>query len=127
MATDTKGDAERRSESIGARAVVSRYWSFQADRDYPAMAATFARDAVLIDPILGPIEGRDAISDYIDKVRIELDRIEAVFCLSEVAGSGDVAWAQWTVTTSRGERKGCGIYRVHNGEITYYRDYLDEA
>lgn len=125
MATDTKGDAERHSQNLEACTVISRYWEFQAERDYPSMTASFARDAVLIDPILGAIEGRDAISDYIDKVKIEIDRIEAVFSLSEVAGSGDVAWAQWTVTTTRGQRKGCGIYRVRDGEITYYRDYMN--
>lgn len=42
----------------------------------------------------------------------------------EDAGDYETAWAQWEATTDRGTRTGVGVYRVRNGRLTYYRDYM---
>lgn len=49
------------------------------------------------------------------------------FRVLEIAGAGEVAWAQWIAETPRGEVNGCGLYRVRNGRLAYYRDYMNPA
>lgn len=47
------------------------------------------------------------------------------FVVREIDGGGDVAWAQWTAKTPADEIDGCGLYRVRDGLMTYYKDYMN--
>ena len=49
----------------------------------------------------------------------------AVFRLVELAGDNETAWAQWEATTNKGTRQGVGVYRVRNGQLVYYKDYMN--
>ena len=47
------------------------------------------------------------------------------FRLVELAGDGGTGWAQWEADTPDGVRSGVGVYRVRDGKVTYYRDYMN--
>lgn len=106
---------------------LKEYWDLQSSGDYSQMLALFAHDAVVIDPIHGPVVGHEAISELMTKVVREVKRIGASFTLEELSGDDEVAWAQWTAITDKGERRGVGVYKVRDGLITYYRDYMNAA
>jgi len=47
------------------------------------------------------------------------------FVVEEIGADGEVAWAQWIAKTSAGDIAGCGLYRVKDGLMTYYKDYMN--
>jgi limonene-1,2-epoxide hydrolase len=105
---------------------LARFWEIQDEGDYTKVAALFADDAVLVDPVFGTFTGGEAIAGFMARMNVEMTTIGASFRLVELAGDDECAWAQWVATTNRGERHGVGIYRVSGGRITYYRDYMNE-
>ena len=86
-----------------------------------------ADDAELVDPIYGTFVGGEAIAGFMQKMNTEMAKIGASFRLVELAGDDETAWAQWEAITNRGTRTGVGVYRVRNGQLTYYRDYMNPA
>ena len=106
---------------------IKRFWDIQDAGDYTATAALFATDAVFVDPIYGTFTSRDEIAAFMAKMNTAVAEQNGVFTLVELAGGDESAWAQWHFSSDRGEREGVGVYRVRNGEITYYRDYMNEA
>ncbi len=108
-----------------AHDTIAEFWRIQDGGDYARTAELFAEDAVLVDPIFGTFEGRDAILEFMSRMNTEMAARGASFRLVELAGDDETAWAQWTATTSDGARHGVGVYRVRDGEITYYRDYMN--
>jgi steroid Delta-isomerase len=106
--------------------VLRTFWAIQDEGDYSKLSELFADDAVLEDPIFGTFTGGAAIAGFMAKMNVEMVKAGASFRLAELAGGGEVAWAQWTATTNKGDRTGVGIYRVIDGKITYYRDYMNE-
>ena len=110
------GDAEQ---------TIRRFWEMQDNGDYAALAVLFANDAVLEDPMYGRFEGGEAIAGFMSKMNTEMAKAGASFRLVELAGDDHTAWAQWEATTNAGPRTGVGVYRVTNGQITYYRDYMN--
>ena len=55
----------------------------------------------------------------------EMAKAGASFRLVELAGDDETAWAQWEATTNKGTRQGVGVYRVRNGQLVYYKDYMN--
>ena len=108
-----------------ARETIERFWEIQNGGDYRQLVPLFADDAVLVDPIYGRFEGRTAIAGFMDLMVREMGDRKIRFRLEEVAGDGAVAWAQWVAETPRGLVSGCGLYRVRDGRLTYYRDYMN--
>ncbi len=104
---------------------LARFWDLQNGGDYTKVVELFADDAVLVDPIFGTFEGAEAIGAFMTKMNQEMSKIGASFSLEELSGDDETVWAQWTATTNSGERTGVGVYRVRNGKITYYRDYMN--
>lgn len=104
---------------------LAEFWRLQDTGDYLKLLDLFAEDAVLMDPIYGALTGREAISDFLAKMETEMQRIGVRFRLQELVGDDNTAWARWIADTKRGEREGCGIYKVSDGKITYYRDYMN--
>ena len=107
--------------------VLERFWEIQNDGDYNRLVPLFAEDAVVEDPIYGRFEGRDAIAGFMARMVDEMGEQSIRFRLVDLAGDGGVAWAQWVAETPRGEIHGCGLYRVRDGLLTYYRDYMNAA
>lgn len=105
--------------------VLKRFWEIQDDGDYSRLSALFTDDAELVDPVYGTFVGGRAIAEFMQKMNVEMRAIGASFRLIELAGDGTVAWAQWEATTDRGTRHGVGVYRVRDGLISYYRDYMN--
>ena len=103
-----------------------QFWEIQDGGDYSLLSALFSDDAVLEDPIFGTFVGGEAIAGFMAKMNVEMVKAGASFRLVELAGGGETAWAQWEATTSKGDRTGVGVYRVRDGKITYYRDYMNE-
>ena len=87
----------------------------------------FAEDAVLTDPKWGTYEGREAIRGIMETMNREMGERQIDFIANEIAGGGEIAWAQWTARTPAGNIEGCGVYRVRDGLLTYYKDYMNAA
>lgn len=110
-----------------AYTTLERFWEIQDDHDYGALTDLFADDAVFVDPVFGTFEGRAAIGGFLDRVTQEMAARSIMFRLVELAGDDETAWAQWEAVSPDGVRSGVGIYRVRDGRLTYYRDYMDPA
>ena len=108
-----------------AQETIELFWETQNSRNYSDVVPLFADDAVLEDPFFGRFEGKEAIAGFMAKMVEEMGSRETHFTVKEIAGSGDVAWARWIAHTPQGEVEGCGLYRVRDGLMTYYCDYMN--
>lgn len=112
---------------MDAQTTIENFWRTQDHGDYTRLVELFADDAILVDPFFGTFEGKQAIRGFMTRMVDEMGERKTRFRVLEIAGAGEVAWAQWVAETPRGEVNGCGLYRVRNGKLTYYRDYLNPA
>ena len=108
-----------------AKEIIETFWRIQDEGDYTKVVDLFAEDAVLVDPFFGTFEGKAAIGEFMKKMNAEMGARQTSFVVREIDGGGDVAWAQWTAKTTAGEIDGCGLYRVRDGLMTYYKDYMN--
>ncbi len=108
-----------------AEQVIREFWRRQDSGDYRQTVALFSDDAVLVDPFFGTMNGKAAIEAFMARMVEEMGERQTRFRVLEIAGGGDTAWAQWVAETPRGEINGCGLYRVRDGKLTYYRDYMN--
>lgn len=108
-----------------ALAVIREFWRIQDAGDYVKVVPLFAEDAVLEDPVFGTFRGRTAIGEFMAKMVSEMRARKTGFRAVEIAGAGDTAWAQWVAETPAGEVHGVGVYRTRDGQLTYYRDYMN--
>ncbi len=104
---------------------IKRFWEIQDEGDYAALAPLFADNAEVVDPVYGTFVGGEAIAGFFTMMNTEMAKAGASFRLVELAGDDETAWAQWEATTARGVRQGVGVYRVRNGRLTYYKDYMN--
>ena len=111
--------------SRSAKQTIEEFWRIQDAGDYSALVSLFAEDALLEDPVWGTYRGRDAIAGFMAKMNEEMGEREIDFVAKEIDGGGEVAWAQWTARTPAGDIEGCGLYRVRDGLLTYYKDYME--
>ena len=93
-----------------AKATVEEFWRIQDAGDYTRTLPLFSEDAVVVDPVYGTFEGRDAIGAFMAKMVEETARRGVRFRAVEIAGGGDTAWSQWVAETPDGEIQGCGLY-----------------
>ncbi len=112
---------------MNARETIENFWRVQDGGDYTQLPDLFADDATLVDPFFGTFEGIEAIRGFMAKMVSEMGDRKTHFRVLEVAGAGEVAWAQWIAVTPGGEIHGCGLYKVRDGKLTYYRDYMNPA
>lgn len=110
-----------------ARTTIELFWETQNSGNYNDLVPLFAEDAVLEDPFFGRFEGKAAIAGFMAKMVEEMSARETRFTVKEIAGGGEVAWARWIAHTPRGDVEGCGLYRVKDGLMTYYCDYMNGA
>ena len=110
-----------------AKQTIERFWDIQNSGDYRQLVPLFAEDAVFVDPVYGQFEGVEAIAGFLGKMVEVMREQETHFEVEEIAGDGEVAWAQWVAVTPAGRVPGCGLYRVREGKLTYYRDYMMTA
>ena len=108
-----------------AKEVIEQFWGIQDEGDYTKVVDLFSDDAVLVDPFFGTFEGKAAIAEFMKKMNEETATSGTSFVAREIAGDNEVAWAQWTAKTPAGELEGCGLYRVRDGLLTYYKDYMN--
>ena len=108
-----------------AKEIIETFWRIQDEGDYTKVVDLFAEDAVLVDPFFGTFAGKAAIGEFMKKMNAEMGDRQTSFVVREIDGGGDVAWAQWTAKTPAGEIDGCGLYRVRDGLMTYYKDYMN--
>jgi steroid Delta-isomerase len=105
--------------------VLRQFWTIQDDGDYAKLAPLFADHAELVDPIYGTFIGGEAIAAFMAKMNVEMKKVGASFRLVELSGDDETVWAQWEAVTNNGARTGVGVYKVRDGKITYYRDYMN--
>ena len=110
---------------MNARETIQNFWRIQDGGDYTRLPDLFADDAVLVDPFFGTFSGKQAIAGFMARMVQEMGERQTRFEVLEIAGDGEVAWAQWVAQTPRGAINGCGLYRVRDGKLTYYRDYMN--
>jgi len=110
---------------MNACEAIENFWRVQDGGDYTRLPDLFADDATLVDPIFGTFQGIEAIRGFMAKMVREVGDLKMQFRVLEVAGAGEVAWAQWIAVTPSGEINGCGLYKVRDGKLTYYRDYMN--
>lgn len=108
-----------------AKDVIERFWALQDSGDYTQVVPLFAEDAVLEDPFYGRFEGKAAIAGFMAKMVEVMGESKTHFSVEEIAGGGEVAWARWIAHTPNGDVKGCGLYRVVDGYMSYYCDYTN--
>lgn len=108
-----------------AQATIERFWQIQDSGDYTKLVELFAVDALLEDPIWGIYRGREAIMGFMTTMVKEMGEREIHFTVDEICGDDHAVWARWTMHSPAGTRSGCGIYKVVNSQLTYYRDYMD--
>ena len=110
-----------------AQEVIETFWRIQNDRDYTKLVELFADDAVLEDPIWGTMNGKKEIADFMAKMNEETKKAQMHFDAVEICGDDTTAWCQWEAVTPAGRRQGCGLYKVQDGKMTYYKDYMNPA
>ncbi|AOL22131.1 Ketosteroid isomerase-related protein [Erythrobacter litoralis] len=108
-----------------AQHVIEQFWRIQDEGDYTKLAPLFAEDAVVEDPVWGTYRGREAILSFMTKMVEEMGNRKITFTVDEICGDDHACWARWTLHSPEGTRGGCGIYKVSDGHLTYYRDYMD--
>ncbi len=123
---DGSGDMREDDMAGAAFDTITRFWAIQDEGDYAKLAALFADDALLDDPIYGQFRGGAAIAGFMQKMNTEMARLGVHFVAEEIAGDAETAWCRWKAVYADGrERSGVGIYRVQDGRLTYYRDYMN--
>jgi len=108
-----------------AEDTIRRFWDVQDRGDYSRLVELFADDAVLVDPVYGTFNGAEAIAGFMATMTEEMAARDISFRLVELAGDDETAWAQWEAVMPAGNRSGVGVYRVRDGRLTYYRDYMN--
>ena len=108
-----------------AKQTIEQFWSIQDEGDYTRVLELFAEDAILVDPFSGTFNGKEAIAGFMAKMNEEMKNRETDFVVREIAGAGETAWAQWVAKTPAGDTEGCGLYKVRDGLMTYYKDYMN--
>ncbi|MBV7265711.1 nuclear transport factor 2 family protein [Erythrobacter ani] len=108
-----------------AQRVIEQFWKIQDEGDYTKLAPLFAEDALLEDPVWGRYEGRGAILEFMTTMVKEVGARQINFTVDEICGDNHAVWARWTMHSPEGSRGGVGIYKVADGQLTYYRDYMD--
>lgn len=105
---------------------IKKFWEIQDHGNYAPLADLFADDAQVVDPVFGTFTGGDEIAGFFTMMNSEMAKIGASFRLVELSGDDETAWAQWEVTTNdKPPRQGVGVYRVRDGRLTYYKDYMN--
>lgn len=108
-----------------AKQTIEEFWTLQNSGDYTQVVPLFADNAVLEDPFYGRFEGKEAIAGFMAKMVEVMGERKTRFSVEEIAGGGEVAWARWIAHTPEGDVAGCGLYRVVDGYMTYYCDYMN--
>jgi len=105
--------------------VIKKFWEIQDEGDYTKVIDLFSEDALFEDPVYGTFRGKSEILEFMKKMNEEMRSREITFRAVKIDGGGEVAWTQWIAESPDSEIEGCGLYRVENGLMTYYRDYMN--
>lgn len=106
-----------------AKDVIEKFWEIQNKNDYSQLIPLFAEDAVFEDPAIGRVEGKEAITALLHHLTKELADKKMHFEVLEIAGDESVAWSRWLWKRPDGDIEGVGLYKVHDGKLTSYRDF----
>lgn len=87
--------------------------------DLDALASLYAPDAVNHQIAYGPLHGRAAIRAMFE---MEFGRATMICQVEQVLEDGDWAVLEWTDPLGL---RGCGFFRITDGQITLQRGYFD--
>jgi steroid delta-isomerase len=107
-----------------AAAVIQQFWEIQDAGDYTALTRLFADDAILVDPFIGEIHGNVAVGQYMQKMNEQVGAQDGRFERIDVVTGGEAAWTSWNWITKDGTANGVTVYKIKDGKIAYYRDYM---
>lgn len=108
-----------------AQDTIERFWRIQDSGDYTRLVDLFAEDAVVEDVVWGTHRGRAAFMEFMTTMVKEMGERKIHFTVDEIFGDDHACWARYTMHSPAGSRGGCGVYKVSDGKLTYYRDYMD--
>lgn len=110
-----------------AKAVIQDFWDIQDDGgDYTRLVELYADDAVLVDPFFGTINGKQAIGEYMQKMVELAGQSGGRFERQDICADGEAAWVRWDWIMPERTTDGVTIYKVRDGKIVYYRDYVSK-
>jgi ketosteroid isomerase-like protein len=106
--------------------LLKEYWAcIEQQQNYSEIQRFFAPDALLVDPLYGPLEGALNIGEFLQRVTIDMQDQNLTFSLVEYAAQGDVGWSRWSLHLPDGSHKdGVSIYRFLDGLIVVQRDFI---
>ncbi len=110
-----------------AHDVIANFWRVQDSGDYTQLVDLFAEDSLIEDPVWGTYRGREEIGRFMTTMVAVMGERKIRFTIDEICGDDRTAWSRWTMHSPEGTRGGCGIYKVADGKLTYYRDYMDPS
>lgn len=110
-----------------AAMTVALFWKLQTSARYGELASLFADDAVFTDQVYGSFVGRDAVSEYLKRMEVEMPESGTTFRLVDFAGDSSVAWSQWICDMPGGSIPGWTLHTLREGQITLDADYFDVA
>lgn len=108
--------------------ILRRFGALWATRDAEAMAACFAEDGVYDNvPAKKPMEGRQAVLDWLNMCFQHLTRIDVEFI--NIACNGEWILSERLDTHVMGDKKMplpvMNACRIVDGKIVMFRDYYD--
>lgn len=109
-------------------AIIRRFLALWATREAEAMAALFAADGVYDNvPNKRPLEGREAVRQWLDRCFEHLTRIDVE--ILHMASNGEWTLSERLDTHVIGDRHMplpvMNACRIVDGEIVMFRDYYD--
>ncbi|MCX2982010.1 nuclear transport factor 2 family protein [Halieaceae bacterium IMCC14734] len=110
-----------------ARELIEQFWEIQNAGDYTRLIELFSDDAVLEDPLYGTVVGKKNIAVFMQTMNEATAEQQVHFEAREICGGTDAAWCKWEAMMPDRSVEGCGIYKVADGKLTYYRDYYDTS
>ena len=112
---------------LTARELIEQFWEIQNAGDYTRLIELFADDAVLEDPLYGTITGKKNIAEFMQTMYEATAELQVHFEAREICADNSAAWCKWEAVMPGQTIEGCGIYRVLDGKLAYYRDYYDAS
>lgn len=88
--------------------------------DIDGLAALYAPDAVNHQVVMDPLVGRAAIRRMFE---VEFGRAKMTCLVENLFEDGDWAILEWRDPNGL---RGCGFFRVHEGQIVFQRGYFDQ-
>lgn len=105
---------------MSPRHLIQRWVEHFNAADIDGLAALYAEDAVNHQVVMDPLVGRAAIRGMFE---VEFGRAQMTCLVENLFEDGDWAILEWRDPNGL---RGCGFFRVREGQIVFQRGYFDQ-